>query len=243
MNRCTVILTLTWLLGTHASTQLVSPEIKVTDTTVAFHWQPDVDVMLQVSRSLQESDWHDLPETLDASTYAAPRDTRPTYYRLVRVDEDTATLLALQQRVIDRVTSQIRRATEGDVNPVIRTGDVQIPPNDGDFGTPGSAFAWISQPGMIRTYRDKAEEFVFPLFSANEVTAKPMDVDLLTDAMSGLRRTDLNAPIEISPNKRLYPILDPRLITEDAVEGLEVLDTTNVDLSEGLPMEVASTLR
>lgn len=95
-----------------------------------------------------------------------------------------------------------------------------------DATTQGINVAWISQPGMVRTFDDGgALKHAYKLYSAPEMVATSVDATADLPPANWPQEpeiwTDLNAPITAN-GKANFPILDPAALEDiGAVEGLE----------------------
>ncbi len=108
------------------------------------------------------------------------------------------------------ISTEVRQLTDNAV------GIVQAQINQAT--TQGSAVAWASQPGMVRTYKaDGTLKMAYKLYSTQTLTETDPsklsgDVAPNTWAGSPAIWTDLNAPVNAS-GQNVYPILDPGILS------------------------------
>ena len=116
--------------------------------------------------------------------------------------------------------------------------------------TQGSAVAWASQPGMVRTFNNTNGNLInaYKLYSATEMIGNSLSFDasgkLTADyppntwAADSAIWTDLNAPVEVNGVKN-FPILDPSSLgSAQAPQGFEITDAPGVNAYQSAPMPV-----
>jgi uncharacterized protein (TIGR02600 family) len=112
------------------------------------------------------------------------------------------------------------------------TSQIQQAVQDAEAGAAGTPYAWISQPGLLRTFRPgisgtPEQVRAYKLYSANEPISDDYDpaADVAQEvpadwetAFGGHRYTDINEPVFSASGQAMYPIL-PARATFASVQG------------------------
>ena len=121
----------------------------------------------------------------------------------------------------------------------------------------GNPTAWVSQPGMIRTYSTSGTTY-YKLYSSGSMTVTSGfqgynpggDLDSQWDKKPALY-TDLNSPLTDGTGGLMFPIVDPRALTSDtstsiqgfnytaAIDGVVTAGTSSNQTAQRLPMPAA----
>lgn len=113
--------------------------------------------------------------------------------------------------------------------------------------TQGSDVAWVSQPGMVRTFDTSGDLLrAYKLYSATDMVASSVDVTngksddaAPTDwASSPAFWTDLNSPVTDAGGVRNYPIVDPSLANGTAIPGYALDSPPGATPGQPAPMPV-----
>ncbi len=224
---------------------------RFTDEHSAFlFWEGHPDWVLQRSFTLESGDWETLHSTLGEDTYEERRREHVVYYRLARLQDEELFMRRLDERLTKLVSNQIERAVNPSAN--IQIPDLEFPPDDGDatyglnlFGAP-DAYAWVSQPGLIRGYDAQQQGFTkaFKLYSSRDsVIASPEELTAAVEEVQDWktqpnRYVDLNRAIQEPDGTVRFPIIDPRAAAH-GIEGFGYAKDEKIGVNdEALPMPV-----